>query len=99
MPNSDGFAGFVSVRIEYIFYILLLLYLSTFSYSFKIIIPSIIVILISSMAALYHQSVQTKNLNIIAEECLENISFLKENSIVLPINFSDNWQAGHFSNY
>lgn len=46
-----------------------------------------------------HQNRVIKNLDKNAISIYNSSKYLKDNSIVLPINFSDNWLEPHFSNY
>lgn len=42
---------------------------------------------------------QVRQLNKLAIEINNQSKLIEDNKVVLPINFSDNWMHGHFSNY
>jgi hypothetical protein len=99
LPDSDGQAGYVSIRLCLLFYLFLILWVSTQNISKWFSIVTILIILYNNFNLnAYYYSV-TKELNKIAEECHSVSNFIKPNSIVLPINKSDSWLYSHYSNY
>lgn len=99
IPDSSG-AGMMSIRYATIFYLLLLVWICMLSE--RRIINNVLIILI----LLLHIGIQTKhffgtlkllNKNAITMEAAGQ--FIDPYSIVLPVNFTDNWLQHHFSNY
>lgn len=99
LPNSDGYAGFYSVRIGLLIFIFLIVWISSQNIPKWISWPSIILVLIFNFKLnTYYQSV-AKDLNTIAYNCSQAAKHINPNSVILPINYSNHWLAGHFSNY
>lgn len=99
LPDSDGTAGYVSVRLGLLFFMFLILWLSTLKYAkwfVKFIIGS--VLLLNFMLNMYYIK-STGRLNKVAIECSNASKFIEPNCVVIPLNYSDNWIHGHFSNY
>jgi hypothetical protein len=99
LPDSDGFAGFFSVRLALLFFLFWVVWicLQQFRLWFTIL-ATIVVLYCNFRLNLYYGSV-TKKLNEIAVKCNNASDFIVPNSIVLPLNYSDNWLTIHFSNY
>lgn len=99
LPDSDGTAGFVSVRLGLMFFIFLCIWLAThpFSKGFLIVVVACVLYINFSLNNYYTKA--TKELNTIAKECNNASKHIQANSIVLPLNYSDNWLFAHFSNY
>ncbi len=99
LPDSDGAAGYVSVRLGLLFYLCYIIWLSTQNFpSWFGIISTVLVLYCNFRLNSYYTS-STKNLNGIAKECYNASKYIPSNSVVLPLNYSDNWLVGHFSNY
>ncbi|MDD2983623.1 MAG: hypothetical protein PHQ74_09560 [Crocinitomicaceae bacterium] len=99
LPDSDGSAGFVSVRLSLLFFLLLITWLSTqkFSSWFSILFVSVVLFSTFKLNVYYTQTV--KHLSSIALACNQVSKHVEANSIVLPLNFTDNWLLQHYSNY
>ncbi len=99
LPDSDGNAGYVSVRLGLLFFLFLIIWLSTqkFPTWFGLFIVGIVLYLNFSRNEFYSNA--TKDLNHVALQCNEASKYILPYSVVLPLNFSDNWLHGHFSNY
>jgi hypothetical protein len=99
LPDSDGAAGFVSVRFCYLFFLFFFFALSTSIYPkwFKIISLSLVIPIIFIHNYGFNKTIKTQYKII---KSIVNVSqFIPANSVVLPINFSKNWLSGNFSNY
>ena len=99
LPDSDGSAGYVSDRLGLLFFIFLIVWLSTQEFSKWIAIPGILIVLYCNIQLTLYYSSAIRNLNETAGECYEVSKHITKNSVVLPLNYSDNWLAPHFSNY
>jgi len=99
LPDSNGSAGFLSARLGFLFFILLIIWLSAQKYPKWLIILSVIVVLYCNFKLVKYYASAIKTLNKIAVNCNEASLQIEPNSIVLPLNYSDNWLVGHFSNY
>lgn len=99
MPDTAGQGGIISARIEFIFLIYLLITIVTNIKSMPIL--SMLLVVLSYYQINKRHSYQKRNIL----ECSKTISEIKyisnlisENSIVLPINYSDNWLFLHTPN-
>ncbi len=61
-------------------------------------ISAILLIFINLNLNNYYRSV-IRDLNKIALNCVITSEHIEPNSIVFPINYTDNWLTGHFCNY
>lgn len=99
LPDSNQMAGYVSVRILFLFFVCMALWLSKFSFS---TVGSLAILfsiaLISVNLNLYYADEQKKHSEV-AELIHEIAEHIEPNSTVLPLNQSNNWFFGHFSNY
>ena len=99
LPDSDGNAGYVSVRLGLLFFLILILWLSSKK------IPQWFSLTIISLLLFCHFSLNNyyttvlKDLGKMAFSCNSAAKQIAPGSIVLPLNYSDNWLVGHFSNY
>jgi hypothetical protein len=99
LPDSDGNAGFVSVRFGLLFYIFLIIWLSTHTFNkwFSFFVVGIFLFCNTILTTYYFSTV--KDLDKIAKECNIAGKFIHPNSVVLPLNYSNHWLTFHFSNY
>jgi hypothetical protein len=99
LPDSDGTAGYVSVRLALLFFLFLLLWLATQNSSKYVMYPALVIILYAHFQLNKYYYSEIKNLNTIALDCYNASEVIAPNSIVLPLNYTDNWLLSHFSNY
>jgi len=97
VPDGSG-AGMMSLRYCLILYILAILWISTqplpdFSKVF------VLLVLLLSFGLFFNHIRIVKDLDKHATLINNASPYLKEESVVLPVNFSDNWLEPHFSNY
>lgn len=99
IPDANGPGGFMVVRVALFLFLFLLIYISTLNLKKWFLYASVIGILFFTykLHKYYHESIS--DLNQIVEKCYLASEHIDENSLVLPINYSENWLAGHFSNY
>lgn len=99
LPDSNSLGGFINTRVALVFYLFIILWIGAQHLSNKLVIPAIIVVVFSHYQLVDYYSHCIKNMNEIAVNCHEMEEFVEENSVVIPLNYSDNWVTGHFSNY
>ena len=99
LPDSDGGIGYVSVRLAYFFFIFLVIWISVQSLPKWLGIFSALVALYCHFNLNQFYIKEEENLNKAATECYTASEHIPENSVVLPLNWSDLWLHGHFSNY
>jgi hypothetical protein len=99
LPDSDGYAGYVSIRLGLLFFIFYIIWLSTQKFPVWLGLLTTGVVLYCNFKLNSYYSTATKDLNNVAKECYKASDYILPNSIVLPINYSDHWLHGHFSNY
>ncbi len=99
MPDSDNSGGFFSIRLGLVFFILLILWISTQNISKWFSILSLVIVLFMHFQLnIYYASV-IKDLDKQAQDCYQAAEFIEPNSTVLSLNYSNHWLMGHFSNY
>lgn len=99
MPDSDGYAGYISVRILLVFFIFFIVLLSMFKVPTYLGWLLVFVVLGSNYKLNNYYKTVSKNLNETARDVLLAGENIPSNSVVLPIDFSGHWLKGHFSNY
>ena len=99
MPDSNGYSGYFTVRMGLLLYLFYIIWLSTKHYNKWILIVSIVLIFTANSGLNFYYLKQVKQMNKLATEINQQSILIESNSLVLPINFSENWMHGHFSNY
>lgn len=99
LPDGDGAIGYVSVRLGYFFFIFLVLWISTQPLPKWLCIISAAVSLYCHFKLNNFYTKEEEKLNQVALECNNASEQISSNSVVLPLNFSDHWLHGHYSNY
>lgn len=99
LPDSDGLAGFVSVRLGFIFIIFFSLGLSSGVYPKNIKSIALLIILTIAFVHNFGFNKAIKTQYKIVQSIQKVADYIPSNAIVLPINFSKNWLAGNYSNY
>lgn len=99
VPDSSG-AGMMSDRYCLMFSMLLLIWVSTQPVPQKIGQLILALVIVFHFGLLFKDHNGTiRNLDHDASLIAGTSKYVKQGSIVLPINMSDNWLEGHFSNY
>lgn len=99
LPDTGANAGYISIRLGLLFFLLLIIWLSAQRIPKWLSVVSIAVVLYCNFSLNNYYNSSIKELNKQALSCNEAGNHIVSNSIVLPLNYSDNWLAGHFSNY
>jgi hypothetical protein len=99
LPDSDGAAGFVSVRFCYLFFLFFFFALSTTVYPkwIKIMVLAILLPVIIVHNFGFNKTIKSQYK--IVQSIVKASRFIPENAVVLPLNFSKNWLAGNYDNY
>lgn len=98
LPDGSS-AGMMSDRLSlmmYLFFIILVIS-QPLPRMVKIIFPVLFITLHITLITKHSPTIN--ELNTDAKAINETASHIKDNSVVLPVNLSDNWLQGHFSNY
>ena len=99
LPDSNSLGGFINTRVALVFYLLLMVWIGIQQISNKLVIPAVVVLLFAHYQLVDYYSHCIKNFNEVAENCYEMEEYIEENNVVIPLNYSDDWMKGHFSNY
>jgi hypothetical protein len=99
LPDSDGNGGYISLRLCLSFFVIFLMWLSfqKISKYYSLLIITIVFIHTSNKNQFFYDI--SENLNSLANDCEIISKSIEPNTVVLPINFSDNFLHGHISNY
>jgi hypothetical protein len=99
IPNGSN-AGMMSDRFCLLFYIFIIIFLSSQDLPRGIGNIFIVLIILFHLGLLMkHFNGEIKDLNKDASTIFAASKYIDENSIVLPLNFSDDWLELHFSDY
>jgi hypothetical protein len=98
VPDSAS-AGMMSERLCLLFFIYMVIWLSIQTFPKWLSKFSILIILIVNFGLLARYIKATKAYNSEATSIYEAANYIEPYSVVLPLNNSENWLDGHFSNY
>ena len=99
IPNASG-AGMMSDRFGLMFYMLTIVWVISQPIPKKLIYLIVLVVVVLHFGLLFkHLNGAIKRLNKDAIEIYQTSNYIQPNSIVLPVNLSENWVELHFSNY
>lgn len=99
LPDSNVSAGYVSVRLGLMFFLFIVLWLSSLNFPQWLKSTVILVVIVCDLGFVVYYTHVSRDLNKIAMECYRASEKIESNSIVLPVNYTDNWLLSHFSNY
>lgn len=99
MPDSDGYSSYVSVRMALLFLIFIIYWVATTIHQKRIAILCIPVIMYVVVGLSVYYSYVVKGSNPIANEIVSISELIEPNSIVMPIDVSNNWLLENHSNY
>lgn len=98
-PDSNGYSGYFTVRMGLMLFLFYIVWLATKRYkNWVLIVTTSFLFIINTGLNIYYLK-QVKRLNELACEIDYQSKFIKDNSVIIPMNFSSNWMHGHFSNY
>ena len=99
LPNEHANASYISIRILLLFFIFFIFFIASINHKKIVLLISAVVILYNHFQLNYYY---TKEVIVLGNEATRINNFaikIKPNSVVLPLNFSNHWFTGHFSNY
>lgn len=99
LPDSDGWAGYFSLRILLLFFILLIVWLSQQNNSRVILIVSVIVVLFFHFNLMVFRDRFVRSLNESAVQIKDVANFIEPSSVVYTFNNSGNWLHAHMDKY
>jgi hypothetical protein len=99
LPNNLSTGGFVSMRLLLLFYIFLIVWFTAGHFHRIAKGLSVIIFLSISIYFLKYHSDEGKFLSENAKEYYSLTTHIKENSILLPLDYSDNWMHNNIAAY
>jgi len=99
IPDGDGVAGYVTLRLGLLFFIIVSIWIASHNLPKWLSIVIISIILVCHFKLNIDRMDTVKSLNSIAVDITKLSQQIEPNSIVLPLNYSDNPHFVHFSSY
>ncbi len=99
LPDTSASAGYISIRLGLFFFLFIILWLAVQSYYKGFAWIAVILTLYCNFKMNNYYDESSTELNKIIQDCEKASKFIAANSIVLPLNYTNNWLTGHFSNY
>ncbi|MFA5727682.1 MAG: hypothetical protein WC886_08585, partial [Saccharofermentanaceae bacterium] len=99
LPDAYGTASYTNLRLSYIFYLLIILWISTFRLPDWIGIIALVGGLYVHIHLLGYYAPIVRDLGKMSSSCNKAAEKIAPNSLVLPIYVMDNWFTGHFVEY
>ena len=99
LPDGDGIAGYVSIRLSIIIFILAMLFISSANLENRYLMPLCVLIVFIHFQRLHYYKKVIKQTHTIAESIVEQSKSIEDNSFIVPFKYDDNWLSGHYSNY
>lgn len=102
-PDWIASGGFISIRWALYFFLVLIVLIAAKALPARQLAIPVAVILVTHLFFIHYHNEQTKLLSADAEILTEAENFMDENSVLLPLNYSDNWiqinHAGYMSTH
>jgi len=99
LPEAYGTASYINLRISFIFFIVMILWLSTFRIPWQIGLAAAIISFSINILLIKYYIPTIYRLGKLASECNKAAEYIPDNQMVLPINCSKEWFSGHFVDY
>jgi len=99
LPDAYGTASYTNLRIGFVFFLVVILWISTFRIPWWIGLLAAITGLYVNTLLLRYYAPNIRDLGKLAVSCNKAADFIAPNSLVLPIYCMDNWFTGHFVDY
>ena len=99
MPDATAGGGFISLRLNYYFFIFLIAWICSVRLPLWLTASSAAVSAIASIGFIVSFHDQLKAEDEEAQEYFSVAEHIEEGSVVMPLNYSSNWRYSHFSNY
>lgn len=96
MPDEDGSGAYFSSRIALFLFLFYILWMSAQQLKKWLLLLGVLVVLFLNfkLNKFYYNTI--KDLNKTVASCYDVADQIPENSIVLPLSYTDNWLMGHF---
>lgn len=99
MPDMEAGAGYVTMRLLYLFYFFMVLWLCAIARPRWMASVAVLVVIYCCVHLALNRRQVSRNMLNVANEYYDLAEKIQANSIVLPINVSSSWDYGHFSGY
>lgn len=99
LPDAYGTASYTNYRLGFIFFLITILWISTFRIPWYFGLAAAITVLYVNTMLLRIYNPSIKDLGKLAVSCNKAADYVVPNSLVLPIYTMDNWFTGHFVDY
>jgi len=99
LPNESSSAGFVSIRLNLIFFLLLICWMASQHINKTLLSVLIPIILFCNLKLNEYYFIVSYSLNNYANNITSCAKYIEYGSTVIPLNYSENWLSLHFSNY
>jgi hypothetical protein len=97
--DYNDFGGLISQRIALLFYIFILIWIVCQQIHRWVQLSAVAIFILLHIIQVAFYTTKTSDLRKYGTECYELSSLIESNSIVLPLNYTDNWLHFHLSNY
>lgn len=99
LPDANADAGYVSPRLALLFFLFLIVWIATHAIPKWIGVPIVLLLLVVQFKRVNYFRESIKVIDPFVVEYVKVSELIDENAVVLPINQTNNWLFGHFSNY
>lgn len=99
LPDATPSAGFVSVRFNLLLFLFVILWAATFRFANWIILPALAVIFYAHYELVNYRKEPMHILSRHIREIIHIEKSIRPNTVILPLNYSQNWIEQHQSNY
>ena len=99
LPASEGAAGFISVRLCYIFFLLMIFWIASYELPKWTKVLALAVTLIANFGSniIYSENLSSRNKQV--NSVHEVAEYIEPNALILPVMNNEHWKLGHYSNY
>ena len=99
LPNQINSGGYVSDRLNFLFFIFIIIWISNYTWNKKTVIIACAISIACHIGLLNYYVKQISWLNTYAKEVHSLAEKIEENSVILPMGTPPDWMLGHISNY
>jgi hypothetical protein len=99
LPDTTAGGGFISLRLNYYFFLFLVIWICTVRLPKFIIVAAAAVTITASAGFVIFFHEQLKEEDKEAQEYYSLATHIREGSVVMPLRYAHNWRYSHFSNY
>ena len=98
-PDWLSSGGFISIRLALFFYIVIIIWIAASSLPpIQLVVPMLAIVIAHALFMNYHND-ETKVLSSDAMEATSAEFMMEENTVLLPLNYSDNWIHINYGSY